>query len=232
MPLSTFHPAVSTWFGNRFGQPSPVQAAAWPAIAAGGHTLLSAPTGSGKTLAAFLAAIDTLVREGLEGPLPDGTSVVYVSPLKALSNDIRINLEAPLMGIADSLLESGLPAVGIRTAVRTKAGGASGRVRIQSIDTGCHSPSPGFGSDNADSMGGGHQSLPSRLNDSSSMAPTSPSSSINASSSLISPMANAVCLLRSVQVNTNFSRAATFLCPTNGSSRIVSTNHGTNVFCA
>ena len=119
MPLSVFHPAVSDWFTDRFGAPSPVQAEAWPAIAKGGHTLLSAPTGSGKTLAAFLAAIDALVQEGLSHGLPDETRVLYVSPLKALSNDIHVNLEVPLMGIADSLLEHGLPAVEMRSAVRT-----------------------------------------------------------------------------------------------------------------
>ena len=93
---------------------------AWPQIRAGRHTLVAAPTGSGKTLTAFLAALDGLVRQGLrpEG-LPDETVVVYVSPLKALSNDIRLNLEAPLAGIAAELADSGLPAVEIRTAVRT-----------------------------------------------------------------------------------------------------------------
>jgi len=114
-----FHPAVEAWFRSRFDAPSPVQGAAWPAIASGGHTLLSAPTGSGKTLAAFMAAIDALLREGLETGLPDETRVLYISPLKALSNDIQINLQQPLMGIADSLLELGLPAVDIRASVRT-----------------------------------------------------------------------------------------------------------------
>src|SRR5438128_4116492 len=100
-PLADFHPAVARWFGRAFPAPTEAQAAAWPQIRAGRHTLVAAPTGSGKTLTAFLAALDGLVRQGLrpEG-LPDETVIVYVSPLKALSNDIRLNLEAPLAGIA------------------------------------------------------------------------------------------------------------------------------------
>jgi ATP-dependent Lhr-like helicase len=121
MTLDAFHPAVARWFEGAFPAPTPAQAAAWPAIMAGRNTLVAAPTGSGKTLTAFLAAIDALVREGLAsgGELADRTRVVYVSPLKALSNDIRLNLEAPLAGIRDALLELGLPDVEIRTAVRT-----------------------------------------------------------------------------------------------------------------
>ena len=92
---------------------------AWPAIQANRDTLIAAPTGSGKTLAAFLAAIDGLVRQGLEGSLGDATQVVYVSPLKALSNDIQRNLEEPLAGIRAALRERGLPDVEIRTWVRT-----------------------------------------------------------------------------------------------------------------
>ena len=116
-----FHPAVAGWFGKRFAAPTPAQVAAWPAIAGGRHTLVAAPTGSGKTLTAFLAAIDKLVRRGLEnsGALPDQTFLVYVSPLKALSNDIRANLEAPLAGIRVELAALALPDVDIRTAVRT-----------------------------------------------------------------------------------------------------------------
>ncbi|MBV8157853.1 MAG: DEAD/DEAH box helicase, partial [Dyella sp.] len=121
MPLHDFHPAVAAWFQGAFRAPTAPQKAAWPSIRAGRHTLVAAPTGSGKTLTAFLAAIDTLVREGVEnnGTLQDITSVVYVSPLKALSNDIRINLEAPLEGIRAQLAAMGLPDVDIRTAVRT-----------------------------------------------------------------------------------------------------------------
>ena len=121
MPLDAFHPAVAAWFADRFDAPTPAQAAAWPAIRAGRPTLVAAPTGSGKTLTAFLAAIDALVREGLAhgGTLPDATRVVYVSPLKALSNDIHVNLEEPLEGIRAELERRGLPDVAIRTMVRT-----------------------------------------------------------------------------------------------------------------
>ena len=114
-----FHPAVANWFADSFASPTPAQAEAWPAIKAGRHTLIAAPTGSGKTLAAFLAAIDDLVRQGLEAPLADATQVIYVSPLKALSNDIHRNLEAPLAGIREQLRRSGLADVDIRTWVRT-----------------------------------------------------------------------------------------------------------------
>jgi ATP-dependent Lhr-like helicase len=91
-----FEPAVADWFAAAFSAATPVQMKAWLAIKAGQHTLVAAPTGSGKTLAAFLAAIDDLVRQGLRGTLADETQVVYVSPLKALSNDIHRNLEVPL----------------------------------------------------------------------------------------------------------------------------------------
>ncbi len=115
-----FHPAVRAWFERRFAAPTPAQARAWPAIAGGRHALVAAPTGSGKTLTAFLAALDDLVRRGLspEG-LPDRTFVLYVSPLKALSNDVALNLEAPLAGIREELAAMGLQDVAIRTAVRT-----------------------------------------------------------------------------------------------------------------
>ena len=115
-----FHPAVAGWFARAFAAATPAQAAAWPAIAAGRHVLIAAPTGSGKTLAAFLAVIDELVRTGIAAHgLEDETRIVYVSPLKALSNDIHRNLEAPLAGIAAELAALGLPAHGIRTFVRT-----------------------------------------------------------------------------------------------------------------
>jgi len=114
-----FHPAVASWFRGQFAAATAVQQRAWQAIGAGSHTLISAPTGSGKTLAAFLAVIDSLVRRGLDGGLPDETRVLYVSPLKALSNDINKNLQAPLAGIRDELLKSGLPDVCIRALVRT-----------------------------------------------------------------------------------------------------------------
>ena len=119
MSLEAFHPAVANWFRRTFPSPTPAQIEAWPAIRSGRNTLIAAPTGSGKTLAAFLAAIDDLVRRGVEQALPDETAVVYVSPLKALSNDVRINLEAPIAGIRDELLQLWLPDVEIRTFVRT-----------------------------------------------------------------------------------------------------------------
>src|SRR5947207_2073215 len=118
-PTALFHPAVAAWFDRAFAAPTAAQAQAWPAIQAGRHVLVAAPTGSGKTLAAFLAAIDSLVRQGLDGRLENETLVVYVSPLKALSNDIQRNLEAPLAGIRAALSKLGLPDVDIRTWVRT-----------------------------------------------------------------------------------------------------------------
>ncbi len=118
--LGAFHPAVARWFRRAFQAPTPAQEQAWPAILASRHTLIAAPTGSGKTLAAFLAAIDQLVREGLQGGgLPDETRIVYVSPLKALSNDIQRNLEAPLAGIREELAALGLADLNIRASVRT-----------------------------------------------------------------------------------------------------------------
>ena len=119
MSLENFHPAVARWFADAFGEPTPAQARAWPAIAQGRHTLIAAPTGSGKTLAAFLAAIDSLVRQAGAGTLEDGVQVVYVSPLKALSNDIHRNLELPLAGSIGLLQQMGSPATQIRSQVRT-----------------------------------------------------------------------------------------------------------------
>ena len=117
--MHAFHPAVAAWFQSAFPAATPAQREAWPAIRRGENVLIAAPTGSGKTLAAFLAAIDELVHEGMAGTLPDETSVVYVSPLKALSNDVHLNLEVPIAGIRSQLERMGLPSVGIRTAVRT-----------------------------------------------------------------------------------------------------------------
>src|SRR3984893_13369939 len=116
--LDSFHPAVAAWFSRTFDAPTPAQERAWPALKAGQHVLVAAPTGSGKTFAAFLAAIDQLVKEGLQGALPVETRILYVSPLKALSNDIQRNLEAPLEGIREQLAVLGLPDVAIRAVVR------------------------------------------------------------------------------------------------------------------
>src|SRR6185437_1669164 len=117
--LELFHPAVQRWFSAHFAAPTPSQQAAWPAIAAGRDTLIAAPTGSGKTLAAFLAALDALVRESVTGPPPEGTRVLYVSPLKALSNDIHRNLEVPVAGIAAELSALGIAVPPLRALVRT-----------------------------------------------------------------------------------------------------------------
>jgi len=114
-----FHPAVSGWLSARFGQATEVQTRAWAVTSQRRHALIAAPTGSGKTLAAFLAAINELVLEGLAQGLADEVHVLYVSPLKALSNDIRKNLQEPLAGICAGLVEMGLPDPGIRDAVRT-----------------------------------------------------------------------------------------------------------------
>src|SRR5438093_8858528 len=119
MSLELFHPLIRQWFADRFGQPTEPQVRGWPEIAAGKHTLIAAPTGSGKTLAAFLVCLDRLFRQWLDDKLPEGTEVVYVSPLKALSNDIQRNLQTPLAEIAALAAEAGLGALPIRTAVRT-----------------------------------------------------------------------------------------------------------------
>src|SRR5690606_28923215 len=146
--LTPFHPAVAAWFTHSFDAPTAAQAAAWPAIARGEDVLVAAPTGSGKTLTAFLWAINSLAEQSLESTsskqdqpessspqsslwpepaprvssapdaLPDRVQVLYISPLKALSNDIRLNLEGPLAGIGEELSRLGLPDPGIRAAVR------------------------------------------------------------------------------------------------------------------
>src|SRR5437867_122807 len=119
MSLSGFHPVIARWFESRFREPTEPQRRAWPLIGAGQNALIAAPTGSGKTFAAFLAAIDTLLRQGLDGTLGDETQVVYVSPLKALSNDVQKNLAEPLAEIRRALEAACLPDVEIRTLVRT-----------------------------------------------------------------------------------------------------------------
>ena len=130
MPLSLFHPLVQEWFESKFDGPTGAQVQGWPAVAQGRHTLIAAPTGSGKTLAAFLTCIDRLVRQGLTGEIPDTTQVVYVSPLKALSNDIKKNLETPLAEIASLAASKGTPLPEIRAAVRTGDTKASERQKM------------------------------------------------------------------------------------------------------
>ena len=114
-----FHPLVWTWFESRFGAPTEPQASGWPLIASGRDTLIAAPTGSGKTLAAFLWSIDRLAKAALDGTLQDRTYVVYVSPLKALGNDIHKNLQEPLRGIREAARTAGLPDLDVRVAVRS-----------------------------------------------------------------------------------------------------------------
>ena len=130
MSLTELHPLVRDWFLSRFDAPTEAQALGWPAIARGRHTLIAAPTGSGKTLAAFLMCIDGLVRRALAGDLPDTTQVVYVSPLKALSNDISKNLESPLSEIQALALERGVLMPEIRAAVRTGDTSSSERTKM------------------------------------------------------------------------------------------------------
>jgi len=114
-----FHPVVSHWLERKFGSPTEPQERGWPAIQSGAHTLIAAPTGSGKTLAAFLAALDSLFREGLKGTLKNETSVLYVSPLKALSNDIHKNLEEPLAEIREAFKVAIGNDIEVRAEVRT-----------------------------------------------------------------------------------------------------------------
>ncbi len=117
--LDWAHPLVQEWFTARFSTPTEPQEQGWPHILAGHTTLISAPTGSGKTLAAFLACIDRLVCKALAGELRDRTEVLYISPLKALGNDIQKNLEIPLGEILQMAGDRGLLMPEIRTAVRT-----------------------------------------------------------------------------------------------------------------
>ena len=117
--LSWAHPVIAEWFIKKFGTPTEPQVHGWPSILAGEPTLISAPTGSGKTLAAFLVCIDHLLRQAIDGSLPSRTQIVYVSPLKALSNDVQKNLDGPLAEIQELALERGYLSMGIRTGVRT-----------------------------------------------------------------------------------------------------------------
>ncbi|MEO9098640.1 MAG: DEAD/DEAH box helicase [Candidatus Baltobacteraceae bacterium] len=125
-----FHPLVRDWFAARFGAPTEPQVAGWPPIHSGRDVLISAPTGSGKTLAAFLGTLDGLIRRAETGELPDETVAVYVSPLKALTNDVRKNLESPLAELRGLAAERGLELAPIRTAVRTGDTPAAERARM------------------------------------------------------------------------------------------------------
>jgi ATP-dependent Lhr-like helicase len=118
-PLDLFLPPVRQWFRDNLGEPTPPQRLGWPAIAGGRHTLILAPTGSGKTLAAFLACLDRLWRERLAGEHPAGVRVLYISPLKALNNDIRRNLESPLEGVAETARRMGQELPVLDAMVRT-----------------------------------------------------------------------------------------------------------------
>src|SRR5262245_40858098 len=131
MSMQHFHPAVRNWFTRQFAGPTEPQRLAWPSIGDGQHTLIAAPTGSGKTLAAFLSSINDLAKRGVAGELRDETYVVYVSPLKALSNDIQRNLQQPLEGVQQELQKLGLPQFEIRTWVRTGDTSAKDRASMK-----------------------------------------------------------------------------------------------------
>ena len=119
MPLTLFHPLIAEWFRSNVGTPTDVQVQAWPAIQSGADVLIAAPTGSGKTFAAFLSCIDHLFKQALARELDDHTQVLYVSPLKALSNDIQKNLQQPLAEIGNAALSAGLLMPELRVLVRT-----------------------------------------------------------------------------------------------------------------
>jgi len=119
MPLSQFHPLIAEWFRTQIGCPTDVQIQGWPVIQSGADVLIAAPTGSGKTFAAFLSCIDHLFKQALARELDDHTQVLYVSPLKALSNDIQKNLQQPLAEIGNAALSAGLLMPELRVLVRT-----------------------------------------------------------------------------------------------------------------
>lgn len=130
MPLSRFDDLTRRWFTDRFPTVTEPQLLGWPEIQAGRDVLISAPTGSGKTLAAFLIALDALVQKSRSGELGNQTEILYVSPLKALSNDVQKNLDVPLSGIADLAAEQGILLAPIRTAVRTGDTPAAERLQM------------------------------------------------------------------------------------------------------
>src|SRR5437868_3860964 len=119
MHLNNFHPLITEWFSKRFAQPTEPQRQGWPLIQSGRDTLIAAPTGSGKTLTAFLASLDRLLRLALAGEIRDQTYVLYVSPLRALSNDIQRNLQGPLQELLALARQQHPSCPEIRVAVRT-----------------------------------------------------------------------------------------------------------------
>ena len=119
MSTLPFHPIIAEWFITRFASATDVQMQAWPAIQSGRDVLIAAPTGSGKTLAAFLSCIDRLFQQAVDCDLRDETLVLYVSPLKALSNDVQKNLQQPLTEIGQAALAAGLLLPELRVVVRT-----------------------------------------------------------------------------------------------------------------
>src|ERR1700694_4744163 len=125
-----FHPLVGQWFEETFGEPSDPQRSGWPAIATGSHTLILAPTGTGKTLAAFLWELNELIVRGLEEPLPNAVHLLYISPLKALNNDIQRNLDRPLADLRNRFAAAGQEFPEIRVAVRNGDTTAWARARL------------------------------------------------------------------------------------------------------
>ena len=129
-PFASFHPIVRAWFAERFGAPSEPQRLGWPAIASGAHALILAPTGTGKTLAAFMWELNQLIVRGLESPLPNAVQILYISPLKALGNDVQRNLEQPLAELRARFEAEGQAFPEIRIGVRTGDTPASARARM------------------------------------------------------------------------------------------------------
>src|SRR5687767_2750471 len=128
--LVRFHPLVREWFEQSFGEPSDPQRSGWPAIATGAHTLILAPTGAGKTLAAFLWELNELIVRGIEEPLPNAVQLLYISPLKALNNDIQRNLDRPLAELRERFAAAGIEFPEIRVAVRTGDTPSAARARM------------------------------------------------------------------------------------------------------
>src|SRR5438445_552624 len=129
-PLARFHPLVRKWFKETFAEPSDPQRQGWPAIASGAHTLVLAPTGTGKTLAAFLWELNEIIARGTKEPLPNAIHLLYISPLKALNNDIQRNLDRPLTELRERFGAAGEKFPEIRVAVRTGDTPASARARM------------------------------------------------------------------------------------------------------